>query len=249
MLGEDGSLSSPLPLWPASSSNCWSEPEGSLFKVRGGNYFKDKVKVPSAPSAFACRGVDLWLTDNAMSNIGRHPSMLGGKLSSEYTFIVNFLMPWGNLVSYYRIPDEVEGSVGKVWERFLKGDQKYRDARLKLLPVVVEGPWICQRAIGPGNAPAVIGKALPVQYHSTDKYFEVDLVVMASSVARGILSIVKSHTKNIVIDLAFIIEGTEAEQLPENVLAAFRLHNLDPDKCPMLPEFVDAGEHEDEEKE
>ena len=226
-------------------------------------------------------------------------------------------MPWGNLVSYYKVPSTVEGSVGKVWDRFLKGervrgakrraekahlwnikseatilpcssythtlklcdslrsslcptptlpsltsllltppllylvagDQKYRDARLKLLPVVVEGPWICQRAIGPGNAPAVIGKALPVQYYSTDRYFEVDLVVMASSVARGILSIVKSHTKSITIDLAFIIEGTEDAQLPENVLAAFRLHNLDPDKCPMLPDFVDAGEHEEEEKE
>ena len=79
---------------------------------------------------------------------------------------------------------------------------------------------------------------MPVTYHVNEgKYFEVDLVIMASSVARGILSIVKSHTKSIVIDLAFIIEGHEKELLPENVLAAFRLHSLDPDKCKELPEF------------
>jgi hypothetical protein len=30
---------------------------------------------------------------------------------------------------------------------------------------VVEGPWVCRKAIGAGNAPAVIGKALPVNYH------------------------------------------------------------------------------------
>ena len=65
---------------------------------------------------------------------------------------------------------------------------------------------------------------------------------MASSVARGILSIVKSHTKSITIDLAFIIEGSEPDQLPENVLAAFRLHNLDPDKCPVLPPFDEEGQ-------
>ncbi|GMH93241.1 hypothetical protein TL16_g12574 [Triparma laevis f. inornata] len=211
VLDSDGNLSSPLPLWPASSSNCWSEPEGSLFKVRGENYFKDKIKIPSGPSAFPCRGVDLWLTDNAMSHIARHPSMLGGRFREEKTFVVNFLMPWGNLVSYYKMPEGgpeggPEGELGKVWDKFVKGDQKYRDARLKILPVVVEGPWICQKAIGPGNAPAVIGKALPVNYYVTDNYFEPD-------------------------------------QLPENVLAAFRLHNLDPDKCPVLPPF------EEEEKE
>jgi len=246
-LDVDGNLSSPLPLWPASSSNCWSEPEGSLFKVRGATYFKDKIKIPSGPSAFPCRGVDLWLTDNAMSHIARHPSMLGGRFREEKTFVVNFLMPWGNLVSYYKMPDSgsIPGGLGKVWDKFVKGDQKYRDARLKILPVVVEGPWICQKAIGPGNAPAVIGKALPVHYYSTDNYFEVDFVVMASSVARGILSIVKSHTKSITIDLAFIIEGSEPDQLPENVLAAFRLHNLDPDKCPVLPPF---SEEEDQEE-
>ena len=152
-----------------------------------------------------------------------------------------------SLVSYFQIPEEEEfktkhPGLQKLWAKFVNGDQTYRDKRLKLLPVVVEGPWICQRAIGAGNAPAVIGKALPVQYyHEPGKYFELDLCVMASSVARGILSIVKSHTKSITIDLAFIIEGNGVEELPENVLSAFRLHSLDPDKAQMLPKhnFVD----------
>ena len=85
------------------------------------------------------------MTDNAMSHIARHPCILGGRLSEQKTFIVNFLMPWGNLVSYYKMPEAIGGGVGKVWDKFVKGDQKYRDARLKILPVVVEGPWICQK--------------------------------------------------------------------------------------------------------
>ena len=65
-------------------------------------------------------------------------------------------------------------------------------------------------------------------------HFEVDLDVCASSVARGILSIVKNHTKNITIDLVWILEATGEAELPENVLGAFRLHSLDPDRCMLL---------------
>jgi len=157
-----------------------------------------------------------------MSDIASHPDVFGGKLSDRKSLVVNFMMPWGNLVSYFDM-DGYEKGTCKAWDRFVSGDQKHRDGRLKLLPVVVEGPWICQRAIGPGNAPAVIGKALPVQYHVREaKYFEIDLVVMASSVARGILSIVKSHTKSITIDLAFIIEGAKEDEVRERAKANFR---------------------------
>ncbi|GMI21946.1 hypothetical protein TrCOL_g7933 [Triparma columacea] len=238
-------LGSPLPTWPSSPVNCSSSPPSNLFRVRGPNYFKEKVKVPSSTALFPLRGVDLWLTDNAMSEIARHPDMLGGELGDKETLVVNFMMPWGNLVAYFDMSEYKEGE-SLSWDRFLVGDQAYRDKRLKLLPVVVEGPWICQRAIGPGNAPAVIGKALPVQYHrKVGKYFEVDLVVMSSSVARGILSIVKSHTKSITIDLAFIIEGAKEDELPERVMGAFRLHNLDPNRCPKLPDKVLEGSEDD----
>ena len=44
-------------------------------------------------------------------------SLRSSQLADEYTFIVNFLMPWGNLVSYYKIPEKVEGAVGRVWEK------------------------------------------------------------------------------------------------------------------------------------
>jgi hypothetical protein len=246
---EAGELGSPLPMWPDSAQNCYSVPPAEDFKVRGPTYMADRVKVKSQAAAFPCRGVDLWLTDDAMTDIKRHPSMLGGKLNDVPTLVINFMMPWGNLVSYYEIPKEiVPKSVATVWSKFVAGDQKYRDSKLKLLPVVVEGPWVCRKAIGGGNAPAVIGKALPVQYFDDSKgatgHFEVDLDVCASSVARGILSIVKNHTKNITIDLVWILEATGEAELPENVLGAFRLHSLDPDRCMLLPKFKESGDGE-----
>jgi hypothetical protein len=264
-------LGSPLKKWSSTTtttSNCWSDPPGSLFKVRGKTYVANRKKVHSGDSAFKCIGTELWLTrkgEEAMSNVGRHPAMLGGKLRDQpSTLIINFMMPWGNLVSYFEIPSSTTHTgVANSWRRFLGGGQKYRDAHLKLLPVVVEGPWICRQAIGAGNAPAVVGKALPLEYHehlnnddglnNKGKYFEVDLQVSASAIARGILGVVKSHTKSITIDLAFIIEGTEEDELPENVLAAFRLHELDPSLAMEIPVFEDEGtgakDEADDEKE
>mmetsp|Transcript_15440 Transcript_15440/g.35091 ORF Transcript_15440/g.35091 Transcript_15440/m.35091 type:complete len:633 (-) Transcript_15440:1718-3616(-) len=87
-----GKLSSPIPRYPENNGySCWSEPsDPAIFHVRGSTYLEDRVKVPSGPSPFKCRGVDLWLTDFPQRHIARHPSVLGGKLNEEDTFLVNF---------------------------------------------------------------------------------------------------------------------------------------------------------------
>jgi hypothetical protein len=86
-----------------------------------------------------------------------------------------------------------------VWTKFLQGDQQHRDARLKLLPVVVDGPWIVGTAVGAGNSPALLGKMIPLQYYfksptDTQKgVYEVDVITTASRIAKGILNVVKGH--------------------------------------------------------
>jgi Protein ENHANCED DISEASE RESISTANCE 2, C-terminal len=115
-----------------------------------------------------------------------------------------------------------------------------RDARLKLLPVVVDGPWIVRAAV-PGTSPALLGKVIPLQYYSTHKengrsIFEVDVIITASSIAKGILSVVKGHAKALSIALAFIIEAAEEHELPETVLASFQINSLHLEDCPLLPD-------------
>jgi hypothetical protein len=132
--------------------------------------------------------------------------------------------------------------------------QQYRDARLKLLPVVMEGPWIVKAAVGNGTAPALLGKVIPLQYffdHPTSSgpssdcvlqgqdrrkgIYEVDVIITASSIAKGILSVVKSHTKSLTIAFALIIEAAKQEELPETVLCHFQIHSVDLADCPILP--------------
>jgi hypothetical protein len=88
--------------------------------VRGANYLKDKVKITAGPVPLTCRGVDVWMTDTAERHIARHPSVLGGKLAEEDTFLVNFLLPFGNLVAYFSIPplDQFPPKLQNVWTKF-----------------------------------------------------------------------------------------------------------------------------------
>lgn len=242
-----GKLSSPLPRHPENNGcSCWSEPfDPSIFHVRGSTYLEDRIKVPSGRSPFKCRGVDLWLADNPERHIARHPSVLGGKLNDEDTFLVNFLLPFGNFVSYFSVPPISEfpnKEVANVWSKFLAGDQQYRDARLKLLPVVIDGPWIVKAAVGNGKSPALLGKVIPLQYFfqkpkGTKKgIYEVDVIITASSIAKGILNVVKGHSQSLSIAFAIIIEASTPEELPETVLCSFQIHALNLDDCPHLPE-------------
>jgi hypothetical protein len=244
LVEEHGRLSSPLPVYPANNGeSCWSIPQDKIFRVRGETYLDDRIKVPSAASPFECLGVDVWMSDNPQRHIARHPSVLGGKLKDQDTFLVNFLLPFGNFVSYFAIPslDKFPPELANVWTKFLSGDQQYRDARLKLLPVVVDGPWIVKAAVGNGTAPALLGKVIPLQYffREPDKthkgVYEVDVIITASTIAKGILSVVKGHTKALSIAFAFIIEAAEQEELPETVLCAFSVHALHLEDCPHLP--------------
>jgi hypothetical protein len=243
-----GKLSSPIPQYPDNDgSSCWSEPpDPAIFHVRGSNYLEDKVKIPSGRSPFKCRGVDLWMTDNPERHIARHPNVLGGKIHEEDTFLVNFLLPFGNFVAYFSVPPISEfpnNEVASVWSSFVDGDQQYRDARLKLLPVVIDGPWIVKAAVGNGKAPALLGKVIPLQYFfrkpvGTKKgIYEVDVIITASSIAKGILSVVKGHTNSLTIAFALIIEAATHEELPETVLCSYQIHALNLDDCPHLPDF------------
>ena len=247
-ISDYGLLSSPLPVFPANGGvTCWSRPDHTLFMVRSATYLEDRVKTPSAPAPFPCRGVDVWITNNAERNIARHPSVLGGKLAHETgsgTFIVNFLLPFGNFVAYFTVPslEEMPPTIARSWSKFVKGDQQYRDGKLKLLPVVVDGPWIVRKAVGPGTSPAMLGRDLPLQYYFTEPtatkkgIYEVDILISASRIARGILNVVKGHTKALTIAFAFIIEADNEAELPETVLCAFQVHSLHLEDCPQLPE-------------
>ena len=259
-------IGSPLPMFPlgakiGSHNNCWSEPDPGNFSVRGPNYFADKKKIGSEEFVFPTRGIDLFLTDTCPENVGSNSSMFGGNLRQEPTFIINFRLPWGVLVFYFAIPEMflpfvqaghdpnydksslpslAKMSAGdRTVCRFLMGSTEYKNETLKIVPVVVDGPWVVKQVVG--GKPAIIGTKLPVKYifqpAEGDKhmYLEADLDIAASSAARGILSVARSYTQILTLDLGFVVQANKEDELPERMLVGTRIHGVDPLTAPSLP--------------
>merc|ERR1740124_154634 len=99
---------------------------------------------------------------------------------------------------------------------FLRADDATKNNLLKIVPVVVEGPWIVRSVVS--GKPAIIGQKLPVTYiydpppptaNSTSSccYLELDLDVVSSAAARSILSVVRGYTQDLTMDLGFVIQG------------------------------------------
>jgi len=272
LVEEPEKIVSPMPVFPEGAKlgtvmNCWSEPTYEDFKVRGKNYLNDRVKVPSGPFLFPVRGVDLFLTDACPENVGRNTGIMGGKLRDVPTMIINFRLPWGVLLYYFEIPTKfvpfvkyrydpsfdksklpsMDGFSGAelAAARYLQGDDEHKNATLKIVPVVVQGPWVVKSVVG--GKPAIIGTKMPVSYfyqaaepeQGKAEYLEMDLDIVASSAARGILSVVRGYTSILTMDLGFVIQGNAEEELPEQMLVGARLHSIDPMTAPALPPMKD----------
>lgn len=186
---------------------------------------------------------------------------MGGSLRDVPSFIFNFRLPWGVLLFYAEIPNKLVPYLNAGYDpafdkstlpslesmtpaertacRFLMADDEQKNKTLKLVPVVVKGPWVVKSVVG--GKPAIIGTKLPITYVYSPRegkkaeYLEADLDIAASSAARSILSVCTSYAKGLTIDLGFVIQANEEDELPEQMLTASRIHGIDPVNAPCLP--------------
>ena len=193
--------------------------------------------------------------------ISRIAGIMGGQLRDVPTFIINFRLPWGVLLSYFEIPDmyipflkaghdpdfdkSTLQSTDKMTPsercvaRYCQSSSEEKDTLLKIVPGVADGPWVVKSVVG--NKPAILGTKMPVSYiyqkeeEGKAMYFEMDLDIVASQAARGILSMVRTYTNVLTLDLGFVVQGNKQDELPEQMLAGTRLHGIDPLNAPALP--------------
>lgn len=56
------------------------------------------------------------------------------------------------------------------------------------------------------DTPALLGNKLKTYYHKGDNYFEVDVDVGSSSIARNVVGLAIGYSKVIVIDMAMCLQ-------------------------------------------
>jgi hypothetical protein len=80
-----------------------------------------------------------------------------------------------------------------------------------------------------GTNPAMIGQKIPTTYYGSveDGYIEVCLnVTKGGKVANSICSAVAGKASSISIDLSFLLQGDNENELPEQILSVIRLHHV-----------------------
>lgn len=191
----------------------------------------------------------------------RISGIMGGQLREKPTFLINFRLPWGVLLAYFEIPETYIPFIRAGHEpgfdkstlqstdkmspserclaRYCMSSPEEKDKLLKIVPGVAEGPWVVRSVVG--NKPAILGTKMPVSYiyqkeeEGKAMYLEMDLDIVASQAARGILSVARTYTNVLTMDLGFVVQGNHEDELPEQMLSALRLHGIDPLTAPALP--------------
>jgi hypothetical protein len=151
-----------------------------------------------------------------------------------FVFIVNIVLPgppFYHGVFYYAIDDmsSIDGSDGsgssKLCQKFFFGDSdEFRDKTFKLIPQIVEGNFLVRKAVG--STPAIMGTKLRQLYVRDPRFMELILDCGSSPVATGVIRLSLGYAKTLVIDMGFLLEGTDESTLPERIFGAIRIKNL-----------------------
>mmetsp|Transcript_21032 Transcript_21032/g.62774 ORF Transcript_21032/g.62774 Transcript_21032/m.62774 type:complete len:721 (+) Transcript_21032:1013-3175(+) len=233
---------------PADKWGSYDEPTGSGFMVRGPHYLEDRKKVASAGALCELAGVEV-LKDasHPLLRLGERPRGVVSRLVApdRLVLVINFVLPtpshYVSLAAFYVCPAANPlANTSKQRERLDAFVSSMTDAQrndvLKIIPKLVEGPWVARHAVG--QKPALLGHKITTEYHSGEGWFEIDIDVSTSSAATGALRILKSASAGVVMDLAFTLEAQTAEDLPEQVMCtvSFQHFVLDVAASPKIRE-------------
>lgn len=192
--------------------DCWTLSDGNNFRIRSKHFCYDKSKIPAGKPVMDLVSVD-WFKDTRRMDhvVRRHGCAAQVPGSTHYSMI------------FYFVAKELES--GSLLQRFVDGDDEFRNSRLKLIPSVPKGSWIVRQSVG--SSPCLLGKTVDCNYIRGPKYLEIDVDIGSSTVANGVLGLVIGIVSTLVIDMAFLVQANTTEDLPERLIGAVRLCHLD----------------------
>ncbi|KAB1199642.1 Protein ENHANCED DISEASE RESISTANCE 2 [Morella rubra] len=225
---------------PSSTLPCsWAAADASSFLIRGENYFQDHQKIKAKGTLMQMVGADWLRSDRREDDLGGRPGSIVQRSAErggpEFFFIVNIQVPGKTkytLALYYMTKTPLKDN--PLLQKFVNGDDTFRNSRFKLIPYISKGSWIVKQSVG--KKACLVGQALEVHYFRGKNYLELEIDVGSSTVARGVINLVLGYLNNLVIELAFVIQGNTREELPEVLLGTCQINHLDASKSvPVHP--------------
>eukprot|EP00262_Sarcandra_glabra_P003956 TRINITY_DN14877_c0_g1_i1.p1 TRINITY_DN14877_c0_g1~~TRINITY_DN14877_c0_g1_i1.p1 ORF type:complete len:315 (+),score=41.11 TRINITY_DN14877_c0_g1_i1:389-1333(+) len=238
---------------PDNCPNGWASPPGDKFMVRGPDYFSTKVKIPGGNFLLKPLGFD-WIKGATKNcDVLNHPNSRVRKAVENELQMGNKPFVWAfnlqvpskdnySAVAYFVSLEPIPS--GSLMDMFIKGDDAFRNSRLKLIANIVKGPWIVRTAVGE-QAICILGRAVSCKYIVGENYIEVDVDIGASMVANAIVHLAFGYITTLTVDLAFLIESQTESELPERILGAVRFSELNPASArPIEPPHLSNGSAE-----
>ncbi|VAH16403.1 unnamed protein product [Triticum turgidum subsp. durum] len=217
----------------------WSMTDPTTFLIRGESYLLDRQKIKAENTLMQMVGADWIKSDKREDDLAGRPGGIVQKYAaqggSKFFFIVNIQVPGSttySLALYYMMDTPLEKV--PLLERFVNGDDTFRNSRFKLIPYISKGSWIVKQSVG--KKACLVGQALEINYFRGSNYLELGVDIGSSTVARGVVSLVLGYLNNLVIEMAFLVQGNTQEELPEFLLGTCRLNYLDASKAVSLDE-------------
>ncbi|KAL2317991.1 hypothetical protein Fmac_031867 [Flemingia macrophylla] len=223
-----------------TGANGWASPPGDAFSLRAVNYFTKRQKSPAGDYLLSPAGMD-WLksgakvehalsrADNRVMHALRKSQTLGESLKS-FVLAVNLQIPGArehhSAVFYFATEEAEPLRAGSLLNRFVFGNEAFRNQRLKLVNRIVKGPWIVKKAVGNHSA-CLLGKALKCSYYRGSNYLEIDVDIGSSAIANAILHLALGYVTAVTIDMGFVVEAQAEEELPERLIGAVRICQID----------------------
>uniref|UniRef100_A0A1D1XJ24 StAR-related lipid transfer protein 5 n=1 Tax=Anthurium amnicola TaxID=1678845 RepID=A0A1D1XJ24_9ARAE len=210
-----------------NSRDCWRLPDGNNFRVRSKHFLYDKTKIPAGKHLMELVAVDWFRDVKRMDHVARRQGC-AVQVASEngfFSLAINLQVPGSthySMVFYFVTKQLLPGSL---LQRFVDGDDEFRNSRLKLIPSVHKGSWIVRQSVG--STPCLLGKAVDCTYIRGPKYLEIDVDIGSSTVANGVLGLVTGVITTLVVDMAFLVQANTYEELPERLLGAVRVSHVE----------------------
>ena len=99
----------------------------------------------------------------------------------------------------------------------------------------------CSALSIPLHFPFRFSVSVPFLSPSISYYYRVDCDINATPLAQRIVAALKSTSKALCIDIAWVLQGEDEDELPERVLGQLRLSHLALNRAmPMPPSLVDS---------
>ncbi|KAH9687123.1 protein ENHANCED DISEASE RESISTANCE 2-like [Citrus sinensis] len=121
-----------------NARDCWKLSDGNNFRVRSKHFCYDKTKIPAGKHLMDLVAVDWFKDTKRMDHVARRQGC-AAQVASEnglFSLIFNLQVPGSthySMVFYFVTRQLVMGSL---LQRFVDGDDEFRNSRLKLIPSV-----------------------------------------------------------------------------------------------------------------